>query len=165
MTIIVQTADEIFQGENVLVRAQLITESGLTLTDDGASGTQTVTGASVFVYDITDPDAPPTLVNEGSTPVTAFGVACAFNSGASPWSTAGWRLGGNGFNAGFTIVHSDTNVASPSVPTVQFYGGRTYRCEFVVTHAGTVTPGITDGPIRFDVTVHVRPSWSRTLTL
>ncbi len=158
---LVQATTEIIQGENVLVRAQLLTESGVALTDDGASSTQTATAASVHVYDVTDPLAPPTLVNEGSpTQITAFGVLSCFNSGASPWTTTGWKLGGLGFNAGFTIVHSTADAPAATVPTVQFKGGRTYRCEFLVTHGGGIVPGLTDGPIRFDVLVNVRPSWS-----
>ena len=164
MTALVQATDRIQQGENVLVRAQLLTESGLALTDDGASGTQTATAASVYVYDVTDPTAPATLVNEGSSSVvTAFNVGQCFTSGASPWATAGWKLGGSGFNAGFTIVHSDADVPTPTVPTVQFKGGRTYRCEFLVTHGGGVVPGLTDGPIHFVVVVHVDSTYSRSV--
>lgn len=158
---VIQATTTILQGENVLVRAQLLTESGLALTDDGAVGTQLATAASVSVYDITDPAAPPTLVNEGSpTQITAFGVPTCFNSGASPWTTTGWKLGGSGFNAGFNIVHSTADAPGAAIPTVQFKGGRTYRCEFNVTHGGGIVPGLTDGPIRFDVTVEVQPSWS-----
>lgn len=158
---LIQATTDIIQGENVLVRAQLLTESGVALTDDGASSTQTATAASVYVYDITDPASPPTLVNEGSpTQITEFGVLTCFNSGASPWTTTGWKLGGSGFNAGFTIVHSTADAPGATIPTVQFKGGRTYRCEFLVTHNGGIVPGLTDGPIRFDVLVNVRPSWS-----
>lgn len=159
---IIQATTAIIQGENVLVRAQLLTESALAITDDGASGTQLATAASVHVYDVSDPSSPPTLVNEGTVQLTAYVVATAFNSGASPWTTTGWKLGGLGFNAGFTILSSDVAVTNPTVPTVQFKGGHTYRCEFRVAHAGSVTPGLTDGPICFDVTVHVHTSLSRS---
>jgi len=162
----IQATTEILQGENVLVRAQLLTEAGKILVDDNPPSDtatyQTATGASVHVYDVTDPGAPATLVNEGDpTQVTDYSVASTFNSESSPWTTSGWRLGGSGFNAGFTVVHSNTAVPSPSLPTVRFRGGRTYRCEFRVTHGGGIVPGLTDGPIRFDVIVHVRSSWSQ----
>lgn len=160
---LIQSRSVINQGENVLVRAQLLTESGVPLTDDGASSTQTATAASVHVYDITDPSSPPTLVNEGDpTQITAFGVLTCFNSGASPWTTTGWKLGGSGFNAGFTIVSSDVAAPGASIPTVQFKGGHTYRCEFRVTHNGGIVPGLTEGPICFDVIVHVLSSLSRS---
>lgn len=162
---LIQATTEIIQGENVLVRAQLLTESGVALTDDGASSTQAVLTASVHVYDITDPSSPPTLVNEGDpTQLTTYGSppSSYFTSGASPWVTTGWKLGGSGFNAGFTIASSAVAVASPTLPTVQFKGGHTYRCEFLVTHNGAIVPGLTDGPICFDVIVHVRSSLSRS---
>lgn len=163
MTQKIQATTTIIQGENVLVRASLLSEAGLALTDDGASTTEQVDNADVYVYDTTDDDAPATLVNEGTTPKTDYNVAQVFTSGASPWVTTGWKLGGPGFNAGFTIVHSDAAVASPSVPTVRFKGGHSYRCEFRIRHGGTLAPGLTDGDLMFTVYVYVRAAASRAL--